>query len=210
MTPPDARSRRLPTKSRFTGLTSRIQTNIIEEKPRHGLSPGQNYTKERISKIEATEYLPPGYLDLDPILFKDDYEFLNKFHEKLFDDDQRRTKEVRRQQYNNRNHARVRDVIIYKIDYLKRRATEILERWFSSNSLPMGPDEILKWAQFLKVDPETFDKMQQIFLEEQTLFGAKNSAALNKMIYKDGNDPSASSKSPSRDHSKSSTPSKNT
>jgi hypothetical protein len=33
---------------------------------------------------------------LDPILFKDDYEFLNKFHEKLFDDDQRRTKEIRR------------------------------------------------------------------------------------------------------------------
>lgn len=109
----------------------------MEEKPNFVVDGSGNYIQERVAKIEATEILPPGVLDLDPILYKEDYKFLSKDDEGLFDEDQRKTKVLRRQQYGNRNKARARDVIIYKIDYLKKQATSILERWFAENRDPM-------------------------------------------------------------------------
>lgn len=112
-------------------------TNYVEEKPDFKLEDGKDYTKETISRIEATEYLPPGFLELDPLLYKDDYDFLNTYHERLFEEDQRRTKELRRKQYLNRKQPKTREVIIYKIDYLKRRATQILEDWFAENNQKM-------------------------------------------------------------------------
>ena len=38
-----------------------------------------------IYKIEGIEYLPEGFLELDPLHYKDEYEFESKVHEQLFD-----------------------------------------------------------------------------------------------------------------------------
>ena len=117
-------------------------------------------------------------------MYKDEYLFTSTHDERNFDEDQRRTKELRRQQYNNRNSAKIREVIIFKIEYLKRRATQILEKWFESNTHGMNQAEILKHSQELQVDPDTFQKMHDVFVEDKTLFG-KQTEELNKIIYKD-------------------------
>lgn len=37
-----------------------------------------------VYQIKGIEFLPEGFLELDPLLFKDEYEFKNKYHEDLF------------------------------------------------------------------------------------------------------------------------------
>ena len=37
-----------------------------------------------IYKIEGIEFLPEGFLELDPLLLKDEYEFESKMDEELF------------------------------------------------------------------------------------------------------------------------------
>jgi len=35
-------------------------------------------------KVEGKEYLPQGFIELDPLLFKDEYEFKTKLDEEIF------------------------------------------------------------------------------------------------------------------------------
>jgi hypothetical protein len=183
MTRPSGRWRSSTDKSK-TKVTSRIETTIIDEKPSFEIEENVDYTTERIIKIEGTEYLPSGFIELEPLLFKNEYNFGTVIDERNFDEDQRRTKELRRQQYNNRNFAKIRDVIIYKIEYLKRRATQILERWYAETDQPMDPEQIEEYSKELELDPSTFKKMHDIFREDRSLFG-RNNDELNKIIYND-------------------------
>lgn len=123
-------------------------------------------------------------MELEPLLYKDEYEFPDPTSEKLFDEDQRKAKELRRQQYNNRNFAKIREVTIIKVEYLKQRASKILEQWFEENNQPMNKETIEMFADELELDPETFQKMHDIFLEDRTLFG-KDNLELNRLIYND-------------------------
>lgn len=41
-------------------------------------------TLNSVYKIEGQEYLPEGFIELDPLLLKDEYEFESKEDEKLF------------------------------------------------------------------------------------------------------------------------------
>lgn len=47
--------------------------------------------------------MPEGFIELDPILMKDEYEFESKEDEKLFEMEQRKMKQLRRKQYEQRN-----------------------------------------------------------------------------------------------------------
>lgn len=143
-----------------------------------------DYTTERIIKIEGTEYLPKGYLELEPLLYKDEYEFACPESEKVFDTDQRKAKELRRQQYNNRNFAKVRDVVIIKVEYLKERARKILEQWFEGSSKPMDRETVEMFADELELDPETFQKLHDMFVDDRALFG-KDKDEINRLIYND-------------------------
>lgn len=100
-------------------------------------------------------------------MFKDEYEFVSPGDEKAFEEDQRRTKEIRRQQYNNRNFAKIREVIIYKIEFVKRRATQILQAWFEANVDGMRRDQIVQHSDDLELDPETFQKIHDQFKEDR-------------------------------------------
>lgn len=40
-----------------------------------------------VYKIEGIEFLPEGFIELDPLLLKDEYEFESKVHEKLFSEE---------------------------------------------------------------------------------------------------------------------------
>ena len=143
-----------------------------------------DYTTERIIKIEGTEYLPKGYLELEPLLYKDEYEFACPESEKVFDTDQRKAKELRRQQYNNRNFAKVREVVIIKVEYLKERARKILEQWFEGSSKPMDRETVEMVADELELDPETFQKLHDMFVDDRALFG-KDKDEINRLIYND-------------------------
>jgi hypothetical protein len=75
-------------------------------------------------------------------------------------------------------------VVIIKIEYLKQKASRILEQWFEENSTPMSKETIEMFADELELDPETFHKMHDMFMEDRTLFG-KDNHELNKLIYND-------------------------
>ena len=49
-----------------------------------------------IYKLDGIEFLPEGFLELDPLLLKDEYEFESKMDEDLFREEQRRLKVLRR------------------------------------------------------------------------------------------------------------------
>lgn len=143
-----------------------------------------DYTTERILKIEGTEYLPKGFLELEPLLYKDEYEFNCPQSEKNFDMDQRKAKELRRQQYNNRNFAKVREVVIIKVEYLKDRARRILEQWFEGNNSQMDRETIEMLADELELGAETIQKLHDMFIEDRALFG-KDKDEINRLIYND-------------------------
>lgn len=60
--------------------------------------------------IEGLEFLPEGFLELDPLLYKDEYSFMNKIHEKLFNKEQRKVKAKRRKQYFMKDKKKKRNV----------------------------------------------------------------------------------------------------
>ena len=37
--------------------------------------------------MEGIEFLPEGFLELDPLLYKDEFEFENKIHEEFFSEE---------------------------------------------------------------------------------------------------------------------------
>lgn len=64
-------------------------------------------------RINGIEFLPEGFLELDPLLFKHEFGFRSPEEEKLFDEEQKRIKVLRRRQYAEKNTKRIRDVTIY-------------------------------------------------------------------------------------------------
>lgn len=56
-----------------------------------------------VYKVEGIEFLPEGFIELDPLLLKDEYEFESAVHEKLFTEEQKKTKALRRKQYQLRD-----------------------------------------------------------------------------------------------------------
>lgn len=83
-----------------------------------------------VFKIEGQEFLPGGFIELDPLLLKDEYEFESREDEKLFDLEQRKMKDLRRKQYEQRHDKKLRDVTIYIMDEKKNNVVEFLERWY--------------------------------------------------------------------------------
>lgn len=56
-----------------------------------------------VYKFVGIEYLPEGFLELEPILYKDDYKFDSSYHEELFTKEQAKAKGIRQKQYMLRN-----------------------------------------------------------------------------------------------------------
>lgn len=45
------------------------------------MSKNKEKEDNSIYKIDGIEFLPEGFIELDPLLYKDDYKFENKIHE---------------------------------------------------------------------------------------------------------------------------------
>jgi hypothetical protein len=51
----------------------------------HGvITEGKEDDQLHFYKIEGIEFLPEGFLELDPLLFHDEYAFDNEIHKELF------------------------------------------------------------------------------------------------------------------------------
>ena len=118
-------------------------------------------------KIEGIEFLPEGFLELDPILFKDEYEFDVKLYEKMFEEEQKRVKELRRKQYAEKNYQKMRDVTIFVADENKNKIIEFLEFWYFKNKRKMNPKELNTVSQRLQTTPEILQRFETVFLQKK-------------------------------------------
>lgn len=122
-----------------------------------------------VYKVEGIEFLPEGFLELDPLLYKDEYTFDSKINEKIFQEQQMRAKRIRRKQYWQRNQNKVRDVTIYVVDGQRSRILEYLDKWYFENKHKMDDDEIEMVSKDLNVDKDKMMRLQDLYLEKKKL-----------------------------------------
>ena len=136
-----------------------------------------------IYKIEGLEFLPEGFLELDPLLYKDEYTFENKIHEEVFTNEQRKLKALRRKQYTQKKYQKMRDVTIFVLNEHKDRVIAFLEKWYFKHKRRMNDQEIEHVADLLKCDRETMRNLQQLFLKKQRILNVKK---LRQYLMKNG------------------------
>ncbi len=110
--------------------------------------------EDAIYKVEGVEFLPEGFLELDPVLYVDAYEFENELQKKMFKDNQRKVVQQRRKQYENRWKQKKRDVTIFILDEHKDKVINYLERWYFKHKRKMNEREIVHVSQLLNCDPD--------------------------------------------------------
>ena len=140
-------------------------------------------TLKNIYKIEGLEFLPEGFLELEPILLKDEYEFDSKLHENLFKEEQMKAKVQRRKQYMEKDQQKRREVTIFVVDQYKDKFIEYLDEWYASNKRKMTPDEIEYIAKVLKTDANSLAKLQDLYLHRKKIM---NSKKLHGHLYPEG------------------------
>lgn len=146
----------------------------------HGAVPNDDpFNIASIYKIEGIEYLPEGFLELEPLLYYDEYYFDDRFDEKRFLEEQRKIKHIRRKQYAQKDVGKKREVTIFVVDQYKDRLAEYLELWYARNMRRMKDEEIEYVARELETDPETIAELQEIFLKKKKF---ENSARLSNYL----------------------------
>lgn len=140
-------------------------------------------TLKDIYKIQGIEFLPEGFLELEPLLLKDDYEFDSKVHEELFTEEQRKIKAQRRKQYAQKDYQKKREVTIFVVDQYKDRLIEYLDQWYAANKRKMTPDELDYISKVLNADPESLGKLQDMYLHRKKVL---NSKTLHGHLYPEG------------------------
>ena len=142
-------------------------------------------TLKDIYKIQGIEFLPEGFLELEPLLYKDEYDFENRFHEKLFENEQRKYKSMRRKQYAQKEQKKKRHVTIFIVDQYKDHLTDYLDEWYARNHRRMTKQEIDYVAKVLNTDPNAFASLQDVYLEKKK---ATNARKLKEFLLADGVD----------------------
>lgn len=143
------------------------------------------FSLNAIYKIEGIEFLPEGFLELEPLLYKDEYDFENEFHEKLFEDEQRKYKSMRRKQYAQKEQKKKREVTIFVVDQYKDHLTDYLDEWYARNHRRMTSQEIDYVAKVLNTDPSAFAHLQDVYLEKKK---ATNARKLKEFLMEKGID----------------------
>lgn len=146
----------------------------------HGEAPTEDpFNIESIFKIEGIEYLPEGFLELEPLLYYDEYFFDDHFDEKRFLEEQRKIKHIRRKQYSQKDVKKKREVTLFVVDKYKDRLAEYLELWYAQNMRRMKDEEIEYVAKELEVDFNTIAQLQEVFLKKKKF---ENAARLSNYL----------------------------
>ena len=136
------------------------------------------FGQDTITKIEGVEHLPKGFVELEPILFKDKFDFPTPVHEELFNKEQMKTKLQRIKQYDQRNREKERKVTIYTIEETKSKTLEYLDSWFRESNRLMNEGEIEYVSKSLQVQASLLDQIQKAYFK-------KVKARLNSKFEKD-------------------------
>lgn len=155
----------------------------IVSKPRNASASPNRDNAAKMFKIQGIEFLPEGFLELDPLLYKDEYMFDNQFNEKRFEEEQRRLKALRRRQYDQRNEQKQREVTIFVVDEQKDKILEYFERWYFKNKRKMDAEEIAHTAELLNSPPELIQNLQDLYLKRAKLMNEETVRQLLKMPY---------------------------
>ena len=132
-------------------------------------SKTQEENLSSIYKVEGKEFLPEGFIELDPLLYKDEYEFDNKLDAKRFEEEQRKLKMLRRKQYEQRNDNKIRDVTIYVMDEQKNRTLIFLEKWVNQHRRKMNDAELEYVSENLQVNPHKLKKLQDLYFKKMEI-----------------------------------------
>ena len=168
--------------SKNTKLIEDLDSEISIQKPaiarrtrvhRLGAERAEREVSPVIYKIKGMEYLPEGFLELDPMLFKDEYVFPTKFVEKKFEHEQRRLKTLRRKQYTQKDYQKAREVIIYVLDEFNEDIVAFLEKWYFKHKRRMDPTELAYAGQKFNVSPELMARLQELYLRRKKSVNSK-------------------------------------
>lgn len=124
---------------------------------RRGTSVDEEY--EKITKVTGKQFIPAGEVELEPMPLLDEFEFSSNYFQTIFLEDQRRTKEIRRKQYGDRNYDKVKDFVMYRYEALRSEASQILKNHYSQHGRPMTKKEISDAATQLKVEDTIFQRI---------------------------------------------------
>lgn len=117
-----------------------------------------------IFKIEGTEFLPEGFIELDPLLIIDEYEFKNDEEKDLFKKEQEKVKALRRKQYMQKDYKKKRDVIIYLLNERINKLHAHLTDFYLNAKRPLTPSEKLVVANTFSCDVDTLNDLEELFL----------------------------------------------
>ena len=127
-------------------------------------------------KIQGIEFLPEGFIELEPVLFHDEYRFATERDRLEFGREQRKNVTRRKKQYDQRANKKMRDVTLFVVKDFVKNLDDFFETWFAQNKRKMTIEEIEFAAQELDVKKEVVLHMQTEFLEKKK---EKNSNTLN-------------------------------
>lgn len=144
-------------------------TVVHDKKAEQPASP----RNKNIYKVEGVEYLPEGFLELDPLLLKDEYYFESPILEEMFRKEQRKLKALRRRQYAEKNYQKKRDVTIYVIEDYKDKVIEFLDLWFDKYQRKMTRAELEEVSRRLDTSYENLQKLQDLYLKRKRLLRNK-------------------------------------
>lgn len=131
------------------------------------------YSLQAIFQIKGIEFLPQGFLELDPLLFLDEFEFDSAHNLQLFFEEQRKTKVKRRKQYTEKDKFKKREVVIMLIDKYKDNLENFFENFYVLNKRKMNGDEMKSLADVLHSDLKTISEFQELYLKTKKLENVK-------------------------------------
>jgi len=149
----------LNSKADRRGRRKRVNKNKPKQKEKVNLPD--------LFKIEGLEFLPEGFIELEPLLFHDEFTFVSEYDRRMFLEEQKRLKMIRMRQYGQRKRDKMRQVSIYVIDEYKNDFQLFLEHWFNQNERRLNPGELTYIATKLGVTFEKAFEMQETFLKRR-------------------------------------------
>lgn len=120
-----------------------------------------------IYKIQGIEFLPAGFLELDPMLFKNEYEFISDKDQEMFKEDQRKIKVQRRKQYDQRDKNRERKVVIFVADEYKDKLMDYFEKFTVEKKRKLNQDELQFVADSMQTNVDTISKLQDLYIDKK-------------------------------------------
>ena len=130
---------------------------------------GPGESDEGLIKIKGIEFLPRGFLELDPLLFRDEYTFGTESQLRMFQNEQRRLKALRRRQYEQKRNLKAREVTIFSLGEGQAALLDRLETFYFRHRRRMNDAEIEATARELGTSPEKLADLQDVFLRRAKL-----------------------------------------